>query len=250
MGSLAPEAVVPWLRGRFGKPYRYEDECESTQLLLLDSELPEGAVAVTEHQTGGRGRHGRRWIAPPGSSLLFSVLLRPPLERRVPQVSLVAALAVAEAIDEATGAHAQLKWPNDVLIDERKVAGILAELRRPAVVVGIGVNVSQSEDALPAGAPTPAGSLRSTTGVELDRAALLVSVLERLERAYDIWREGGLGACHAEIEARDFLRGRQVTLDGRELTARRILPDGRLEVEAAGGEVHALDSGEVRLGRR
>jgi BirA family transcriptional regulator, biotin operon repressor / biotin---[acetyl-CoA-carboxylase] ligase len=249
MGLLAPEAVVPLLRGRFGRPYAYGAECESTQLLLLDSGLPEGAVAVTEHQTGGRGRHGRPWVAPPRSSLLFSVLLRPPLERSAPELSLVAALAVTEAVGDTTGAHAQVKWPNDVLVEGRKVAGILAELRGHVVVVGIGVNVRQAEDELPADAPTTPGSLRSTTGAEVDRAALLVSVLDRLERAYGTWREGGLSALHPEIEARDFLRGRKVTLDGRELTARRILPDGRLEVEAPGGEVRALGSGEVRLGR-
>lgn len=249
MGSLAPEAVTSRLRGRFGQPYLYADECESTQLLLLDSGLPEGAVAVAEHQTGGRGRHGRRWLAPPGSSLLFSLLLRPPLERRVPELSLVAAVAVAEAIEEAAGARAGVKWPNDVLIDGRKVAGILAELRSGAVVVGIGVNVSQPEEELPADAPTPPGSLLSTTGLEIDRGGLLAAALERLERAYEAWRTDGLAALEAEIEARDVLRGRAVTLDGHELTARRILADGRLEVVGADGEVRALDSGEVSLGR-
>jgi BirA family biotin operon repressor/biotin-[acetyl-CoA-carboxylase] ligase len=249
MGSLAPEAVVPLLRGRFGQPYLYVEECESTQLLLLGSGLPEGAVAVADHQTGGRGRHGRPWIAAPGSSVLLSVLLRPPLGRRVPELSLLSALAVAEAIDRVTGATAQVKWPNDVLIDDRKVAGILAELRAPVVVVGIGVNVRQSEDELPADAPTPPGSLRSTTGLEVNRAALLVAILGQLERVYDTWQENGLAPLHAEIEARDFLRGRKVTLGGHELTVRRILPDGRLEVETPEGEVRALDSGEVRLGR-
>lgn len=244
---LAPEAVVPLLQGRFGQPYLYGAECESTQLLLLGSGLPEGAVAATEHQTGGRGRHGRSWIAPPGSSLLFSVLLRPPLERRVPELSLVSALAVAEAVEEAAGRHAQVKWPNDVLVEGRKVAGILAELRGDAVVVGIGINVRQAEGDLPADAPTPPGSLRSTAGVAPDRAPLLAAVLDRLERSYATWLDGGLAALYGEIGARDALRGRQVTLDGSALTARRILPDGRLEVETPEGDVRALESGEVRL---
>lgn len=249
MRSLAPEAVESRLRGRFGRPYLYVRECESTQLLLLDSGLPEGAVAVAEHQTGGRGRHGRAWVAPPGSSLLVSLLLRPPLERRVPELSLVAALAVSEAIEERTGARAGVKWPNDVLIDGRKVAGILAELRGATVVLGIGVNVSQAEEELPADAPTPPGSLRSTTGATTERVDLLAAILERLERGYDAWRVDGLEALMPGIEARDVLRGRAVTLDQDELTARRILPNGRLEVADAGGEVRALESGEVRLGR-
>jgi BirA family biotin operon repressor/biotin-[acetyl-CoA-carboxylase] ligase len=248
MDPLAPDAVVPLLHGRFGQPYLYARECPSTQLLLLDSALPEGAVAVTEHQTAGRGRHGRSWVAPPGTALLCSVLLRPPAGRRAAELSLVAGLAVAEALDEATGARAQLKWPNDVLVGERKVCGILAELRGH-VVLGIGINVSQEETELPQHAPTPAGSLLTATGRAPDRAQLLASILERLERRYHEWLVGGLPALHGEITERDALRGRVVTADGRELVARRILEDGRLEVVAPDGELRALDSGEVRLAR-
>src|SRR5205807_3839740 len=122
------------IRGRFGTPYVYEPECESTQLLLLGSGLPEGAVAVTEHQTGGRGRLGRRWDTPASSSVLVSVLLEPPSERHVPELSLVAAVAAAQVIDEATGLTSQVKWPNDVMLNRRKVAGILAELAAGTVV--------------------------------------------------------------------------------------------------------------------
>src|SRR5687767_8609016 len=96
---LAPEVVEPHLRGRFGTPYLYEEACESTQLLLLGSGLPEGAVAVTDHQTGGRGRLGRSWDVPAGSSVLVSLLLEPPPDRVLPQLSLVAALATAIAVE-------------------------------------------------------------------------------------------------------------------------------------------------------
>src|SRR5918999_2818734 len=105
--SLAPEAVEPHLRGRFGSPYLYEPQCESTQLLLLGSELPEGAVAVTEHQTGGRGRLGRSWEVPAGSGVLASVLLRPPSDGRLPHLSLVAAPATAIAVQGAVGLSPQ-----------------------------------------------------------------------------------------------------------------------------------------------
>ena len=97
--TLAPNAVAPHLSGRFGTPYLYEPECASTQQLLLGSGLPEGAVAATDHQTDGRGRLGRTWEEPPASSVLLSVLLHPPAERRLPELSLVAALAVAEAVE-------------------------------------------------------------------------------------------------------------------------------------------------------
>ena len=247
--SLAPAAVEPHLRGRFGKPYLYEPECESTQLLLIGSGLPEGAVAATEHQTQGRGRLGRSWDDAPGAAILVSVLLQPPSERHLPELSLVAALAAAETVEIATGLSAQVKWPNDVMLNRRKVAGILSELSDGMVVVGIGMNVNQTRDQLPLHAPTEPGSLRSLTGTEYDRAVLLGSLLLRLERAYDAWREYGLDGIYAELGARDFLRGRRVTVDGEPATAVLIARDGRLEVATDGHGTRAVESGEVRFER-
>ena len=245
--SLAFEAVGPHLLGRLGKPYLYEAECESTQLLLLGSGLPEGAVAVAEHQSGGRGRLGRSWTAPPATSVLVSVLLEPPAQRTLPQLSLVAALAAAEAVERATALAAQIKWPNDVMLNRRKVGGIISEVTDETVVVGIGLNVNQTRDQLPLGAPTEPGSLRSLTGTTYDRAALLGSLLTRLERAYDAWREYGLDGVYGELGARDFLRGRRVTIDGEPATAVQIARDGRLEVATDAHETRALESGEVRF---
>ena len=249
--TLAPEHVEPHVRGRFGKPYRYEPECESTQLLLLGSGLPEGAVAATDHQTEGKGRHGRSWVAPPETSVLASVMLRPPKERHLPELSLVAAVAAAEAIEEATGLTAQIKWPNDVMLNRRKVAGILSELSDDSVVVGVGINVNQTRDELPDDTTTPAGSLRSLTGQTLDRARLLGSLLVRLERSYDGWRHGGLDGLYADVGARDFLRGRRITIDGEPATALQILRDGRLEVATGDGhgERRVVESGEVLFER-
>jgi BirA family biotin operon repressor/biotin-[acetyl-CoA-carboxylase] ligase len=247
--SLAQEVVGPHLHGRFGQPYLYEPECESTQLLLLGSGLDEGAIAVTDHQTGGRGRLGRRWEAPPGSSLLVSVLLQPPTERHLPELSLVAALAAAETVEGATGLSAQIKWPNDVMLNRRKVAGILSELSDGTVVVGVGMNVNQGRDELPPDTPTQAGSLRTLTGTTYDRAVLLGSLLLRLERCYDTWRRGGLDELYGEIGARDFLRGRRITVDGEQATASQILRDGRLEIATGSHETHAIESGEVLFAR-
>jgi BirA family biotin operon repressor/biotin-[acetyl-CoA-carboxylase] ligase len=249
--SLSAESVAPHLRGRFGKPYLYEPECESTQLLLLGSGLPEGAVAATDYQTGGKGRHGRRWVAPPGSSILVSVLLRPPADRRLPELSLVAALAAAEAIEAATGLSTEIKWPNDVMLNRRKVAGILSELSDGVVVVGIGINVDQSRDALPLDAPTEPGSLRSLTGTSFSRATILASLLLALEEGYDAWREGGLDAVYGGIGARDFLRGRRITIEGEEAFAVQIQRDGRLEISSPNGHgaTRAIESGEVLFER-
>jgi BirA family biotin operon repressor/biotin-[acetyl-CoA-carboxylase] ligase len=159
----------------------------STQRLLRPED-PEGAVAVTEAQTEGRGRLGRSWHAPPRTSVLVSVALAPPVPTaRLPELSLVAGDAVAEAIGAEARVAATVKHPNDVLVGGKKVAGILAEASEGRVVLGIGVNVNQTEDELPREAQTPPTSLRLETGRVVERAALLAAILACVERAYDAW---------------------------------------------------------------
>jgi BirA family transcriptional regulator, biotin operon repressor / biotin---[acetyl-CoA-carboxylase] ligase len=185
--SLAASRVEPLLRGRFGTVYRYAEVCPSTQRLLAEDD-PEGAVAVAEEQTEGRGRLGRSWHAPARTSVLVSVLLRPPVEPpQLPELSLVAGAAVAEAIADVTGIDPTVKFPNDVLVRGRKVAGILAEASEDRVVLGIGVNANQTADELPADVDTEPTSLQLELGEPVDRAALLAAILARLERAYDEW---------------------------------------------------------------
>ena len=215
---------------------------------MLDAAQPEGAVAVCEEQTGGRGRMGRVWEAPAGSSILTSVLLRPPPERRAAELSLVAGVAAALVVERATGLAAQIKWPNDVMLDRRKVAGVLAELKDGAVVLGIGLNVNQGPDELPTETKAPAGSLRSVTGRALERVPIFADLLLELERQYEAWRDGGLDAIYDDLGARNFLRGRRVTVDGVEGTAQMITRDGRLEVSTGSGSV-LVESGEVLFER-
>ena len=188
--SLVPDAVQPLLRGRFGRVCRYADVYPSTQR-LLDQGDEEGAIAVAEEQTEGRGRLGRSWNAPRGTSVLVSVLLRPSIEpARLPELSLVAGGAVAEAIAEVTGIDPAIKFPNDVLIGGRKVAGILAESSQGRVVLGIGVNANQTEEQLPTETETEPTSLRLELGEPVDRTQLVVAILARLETAYDAWIRG------------------------------------------------------------
>jgi BirA family transcriptional regulator, biotin operon repressor / biotin---[acetyl-CoA-carboxylase] ligase len=185
--SLAPERVLPLLRGRFGSVYRYAESTPSTQRMLAPRDL-EGTVAVADEQTEGRGRLGRSWHAPAGTALLFSTLLIPAVEpARLPELSLVAGGAVAEAIADISGLEPEIKFPNDVLIAGRKVAGILAESSEGRVVVGIGVNANQDDTELPADAQTEPTSLRLELGRRVDRAELLAAILSCLELAYDGW---------------------------------------------------------------
>jgi BirA family biotin operon repressor/biotin-[acetyl-CoA-carboxylase] ligase len=228
----------PRLAGTRFHDVRWFECTDSTNRYLLQCAAegaPEGVVAVADEQTAGRGRLGRTWVAPAGSALLVSVLLRPALTaERTHLVTLAAGLAALDAIDELAPVPAGLKWPNDVVVGDRKLAGILAEADGAgAVVVGMGVNVQP--------AALPADLVDIATAVAVDRAQLLVAWL----RAYDA-RLGALERVVADAGARSATLGRRVrvelareTFEGTatELTAEGFLVvDGR--VVSAGDVVH------------
>jgi BirA family transcriptional regulator, biotin operon repressor / biotin---[acetyl-CoA-carboxylase] ligase len=185
--TLAPVAVRPRLRGRFGAPlFLYAERCSSTQD-LLPADAPEGALALTEEQTRGRGRRGRDWQGAAGKGLLFSLCLRPQVEiARLASFTPVAAEAIVQAI-ASFGGRATVKQPNDVLLGGKKIAGILAESSAGRVVLGVGVNVDQEAGDLPERPVFPAGSLALELGRPVDRIDLLVCILEQLERHYELW---------------------------------------------------------------
>jgi BirA family biotin operon repressor/biotin-[acetyl-CoA-carboxylase] ligase len=186
---------------------------------------PEGLVVVADHQSAGRGRLGRTWQAPAGSSLLVSVLLRPSLELH--EVHLVATALGVAAVDAvaSVGVEARLKWPNDLLVDVgggrlRKLSGMLAETvvegdRLDALVVGIGINVNWPAD-LPADLRGLAIACNHVTGHDVDRIALLVGLLEQFERRYAAVTEGGQAGRRqllADYRARSATIGRRVEID-------------------------------------
>lgn len=190
--SLSPDTLEPLLTGRFGRPYLFFERCESTQKELA-ADAPEGAVAVAEEQTAGRGRLGRSWYAPAGTALLVSVNLRPAVPSpRLPELSIVAGHAAADAIEAEAGIRPEVRHPNDLLIGDRKVAGILAEARDGRVVLGIGINANLTAEELPKEVDNPATSLLVELGHPVDRAPLLATLLKRLEESYDAWVRGGV----------------------------------------------------------
>jgi BirA family biotin operon repressor/biotin-[acetyl-CoA-carboxylase] ligase len=187
VSELSSDAVLPLLAGRLGRPYQFIEACPSTQRLLGDDD-PEGATAVTDHQTAGRGRLGRTWDDVAGRALLMSVLLRPePPMPLWPELSLVAGEAVAQALRTETGIEASLRHPNDVVVAGRKLVGVLPEASSGHVILGIGVNVNQSVDELPTDTAKPPTSLRVELGREVARAPLLAAILRELEIGYDAW---------------------------------------------------------------
>ena len=213
---------------------------------LARAGAPEGLVIAAECQTDGRGRQGRRWHSEPGAALMFSLLVRP---RSVAQASLgwlplLAGVATATAVRSLTGVQACLKWPNDVLIDEGKLAGILAERSGEAVVVGIGLNLLGRPDSLPV--PT-ATSLELHGARDTDRDTLLAEILGQFERWYQRWALDASGDADASGLRPRYLRlcrtiGRQVSValpGGRTLSgvAEDVDASGQLLVETGTGTV-------------
>ncbi|MCB5178490.1 biotin--[acetyl-CoA-carboxylase] ligase [Streptomyces antimicrobicus] len=236
----------------------------NTDLAARAEELPEGAVLVAEEQTAGKGRLDRSWVAPARSGLFFSVLLRPGPqvpEERWGWLTLLAGVATAGGLARAAGVDTALKWPNDVLVtvegEERKAGGILAERtagdtsRGEGVVLGIGLNVSLTQDELPV---PGAGSLVLAKAAVTDREPLLKAVLRSLEQWYGDWRAAGgdPAACGLQeaYAAGCATLGRHVRAElpgGRELTgtAEAVDADGRLVVRTADDRREAVGAGDV-----
>ncbi len=221
-----------------GNPRLHLRVTDSTNLrlrALAEAGAPDGTIVTASEQLAGRGRQGRSWAAPAGTALLCSLLLREPPSL----LSLRAGVAVADVC----GPQARVKWPNDVLVDGRKLAGILVEARPQArwAVLGIGLNVAVDLEELPAELRDSAGSLG--LGVEQ-----IEPTLARLLRALDSRLQQSTAGVLAELRALDALRGHELSWNGGSGTATGIDDDGRLLVQTAAGEV-ALDAGEVHLSR-
>ena len=252
-------ALAPW--PGLWREVRVVEETGSTNADLLaeaQAGAREGLVLVAEEQTAGRGRMGRRWISPPRRALTFSVLLRPAVPAGLlGWVPLLAGVAVASALEYTAGVDARLKWPNDVLVDGAKIAGILAERWGSAVVVGTGINVLQQRGELPV--PTATSLLMAQEVGPVDdadtRERLLTAVLDELARWYRAWldqpRPGDADGCglREEYLRRSGTVGAAVTVmlpGGQDLTgtAAGIDAAGRLEIRTPAGLVQ-VSAGDV-----
>ena len=225
---------------------RWFDSLDSTNRYLLDEArrgAPEGLVAVADFQTAGRGRRGRGWVAPPGASLLFSVLLRPSLApEQTPLVTMACGVAMADAVARVAGFTPGLKWPNDLVVRDRKLVGILAERDGDAVVVGAGVNVEWRE--FPPELAETATACNLEAGHSVDRRELLTAFLAELDRRY-----ADLAGVAGEYRQRLATLGRRVRVersDG-DLVGRAVgIGDaGGLRVEDDQGDVMEVHVGDV-----
>ena len=254
---LDANELLPHLTGRW-RQIVWLAETDSTQRVareLARDGAAEGTTVIAEAQTAGRGRLGRTWHSPPGTNLYASVVLRPPLPPTgVAPVALVTGLAVAEAVERTTGLAPRLKWPNDVVLNDRKLAGILTEMEAEVervhhVVVGIGVNLNV--DAFPPDLADKATSLRLATGAPVARAPIVAALLAALEARYERFVEGGFAPLRDAWTARSWLDGKEVRVAGPDgEIAGRVLgvgDDGALCLAAADGGVCRVVAGEVSL---
>jgi len=232
-------------------------ELESTNTALVEEArrgAPEGLVVVADHQTGGRGRLGRTWSAQPGTALLVSVLLRPPLPiDEVPVVLMAAGLAACDGVEAAAGFRPGLKWPNDLVMGDSKLAGLLTEATGgsdPGVVLGLGINVGAA--AYPAELAAAATSCEEVASRPVDRGDLLVAFLTALESRYaTALAAGGRETTLAAYRSDSATLGRRVRVEltsGRALegNASRLADDGQLVVVDDAGSEHFVNVGDVK----
>ncbi|HEY7255203.1 MAG TPA: biotin--[acetyl-CoA-carboxylase] ligase [Solirubrobacterales bacterium] len=228
----------------FGRPHRHfrvTDSTNSRARELAEAGAPGGTVVTATEQTAGRGRRGRSWTAPAGGALLYSAIVRP-LERRHGLLPLAAAVAVCEAAEALEdGLECRIKWPNDVWVDGRKLAGILIEARPQEgwAVVGVGLNLAITTEQFPPELRETATSLTSAPPAETARAAL--------DERLGSWVEAEADDVAVAWGGRDALRGREISWDGGSGVADGVSETGDLLVLTAGGDRVALGAGEVHL---
>lgn len=253
------EALIGALRTRqFGKTVYAFDTIDSTNQFAKSLALRghgEGTLVYTEHQTRGRGRWGRSWKSSRGKGLIFSVLLRPdPCPGGIGGLTLVAATSIAQVLERHLDLRPKLRWPNDVTLDGRKVAGVLTEAQRGAdgvsfAVLGLGLNVNQTEADFPPELRGKAGSLRKAAGGPVKRLPLLAELVLQLERDYRRFRASGLEFTLNRWVRRNAILGRTITLKTRagEETGRvkGFHADGHLVLVGADGKEKRFSDGEV-----
>jgi BirA family biotin operon repressor/biotin-[acetyl-CoA-carboxylase] ligase len=217
---------------------------------LAEAGVPDGTVVLADEQSHGVGRFGRHWVSQPEMGIYCSIIHRLPLAlSQLPVLTLALALAAAEAIQDATDIACDLRWPNDVLIDGRKTAGIIAHLQQDCVISGIGINVNH--DSLPEDLRTPATSLRMAAGRMFAREPIVVSLVRKVDSLAALLIETGASTIiQAFSAASSFVLHRRVVFDGPDGPAAGVTlgldDNGFLRVRDDAGTVHTILSGGIR----
>lgn len=255
---LTRESILALLETRaLGRTLHLHAQLDSTNdeaHRLAEAGAAHGTLVIAEAQTRGRGRRGRSWTTPPGTALAMSLVLRPALAAaRAPELSFAAALAVCESARALGAAGAQVKWPNDVQCDGRKLSGILAELRTSGprlshLVLGIGLNVNVALEELPLELRPLASSLRIESGAPVSRARACATLLAALEGWLELHARDGFSPLRARWRELSCTLGRRVRVEGeRPLSglAVDLAEDGALLLRSADGALHRVSAGDV-----
>jgi len=260
---LAPSEIKPLLKTkRLGKTIHYFHAIDSTNSKayeLASQGAEEGEIVIAESQAKGKGRLGRSWFSPPYLNLYLSVILRPKIPpHQAPLITLMAAVATAEAIEKTSGLQPLIKWPNDIILSGRKVAGLLNEIKSETdrvhfVILGIGVNLNMDEKQFPKEIRPLATSLKEEMGQTVLRKAFLASLLQSMERWYTVYlKEGGYPILELWRKWAQ-IRGRQVRMTsfGETITGRAIDvdSDGALIIETKPGEQKRIVAGDIEYRR-
>jgi len=254
--------LSPTFRGELiGKEVIYLESATSTNdyaaELSRKRDDTDGIVVIADSQSRGKGRLGRAWISPPGVNLYFTVMLKPPFPpSEASLLTMAAAVATINAVREYTGLPAEVKWPNDILIDGRKAGGILLEMRSDKnrinmLAVGIGLNVNMSLHEFPEDLRSSATSLKVEKGEDVDRMGLLGTILEELEKTYKIILRGNKRALINKWIRLNCTLGHEITAKDRDRVISGIAEDvnemGGLIIRTSDGKVETLSAGEVTI---
>lgn len=243
---------------RLGTKFHYFSELDSTNRyarILAEQGAMEGEIVIAEQQTQGRGRLGRTWISPPYVNLYFSVVLRPTLPpEHAPQITLAAAVALADTVDAFSPTPAAIKWPNDIFVNGRKLAGILIEAscrldRLEYLILGIGINLNFPLESMPPAIRARATSLLALRHENVNREAFLHRLIQDLDRCYGILKERGFGAIAPRWQDRFYLKDQPVRVEVLDQvsfgTAIGIDSDGALILRKEDGKLERIIAGDV-----
>jgi BirA family transcriptional regulator, biotin operon repressor / biotin---[acetyl-CoA-carboxylase] ligase len=259
--TITADEIRLGLKTKFmGKSIHYKESVESTQKIAYQhvyENAPEGTVVIAEEQTSGRGRMDRKWHSPKYTGIWMSLILRPNIPLiKAPQLTLLTAVAVVQAIEEVTGLIPEIKWPNDILLNGKKVTGILTELQAEAdkihsIIIGIGMNVNQEAEDFPPELQAIATSLAIEKGNKVSRSDLIRCIFTNLEKLYLLYLEKGFFPIKILWESYAVSIGKQIkartlinTIEGKALG---ITDEGVLELEDQDGVIHQIYSADIEL---
>lgn len=259
MNTFFPEIVnTHWNTQLIGKKIHVFDQLDSTNseaYRIAREGGEEGELVISDRQLRGKGRLNRTWFSPPGVNLYVSIILRPLIDlRNAPFITLMAAVATAQAVKEISGLRPRIKWPNDLLISDKKVAGLLNEMRGKAgkvdfIILGIGINVNMTLEMMPEEIRSLATSLREELGYEVSRAGILKVLTREVERGYQALLTGETGRILRQWEDFSQMVGRLVEMKSFDEVIRGkvegIDPDGSLILRAPDGSERKIIAGDV-----